>query len=38
MRKLIAWAGAALFVIIVMAIVFRVAKVRQLVTGSAPAA
>lgn len=37
MRKIIGWAGAALFIVIVMAIVFRVGKVRQLVTGQTAA-
>jgi len=35
MRKLIPWAGAALFIVVVMAIVFRVGKLRTLVTGAA---
>lgn len=33
MRKLIAWAGAAIFIAIVVALIFRIPRVRALVTG-----
>jgi len=35
MKRLIAWGGAALFVIIVVAVVFRVSRLKALVTGMA---
>lgn len=38
MSKIVGWLGAALFIVIVLAIVFRVGKLKQLVTGQAPAA
>lgn len=38
MKKLVAWLGAALFIVVVMAIVFRVSMIRNLVTGTTPAA
>lgn len=37
MRKLVAWLGAALFIAVVMAIIFRVGKLRSIVTGQAAA-
>lgn len=38
MRKLIAWGGAALFIALVVALIFRMPKIRGLVTGATPAA
>lgn len=38
MRKIIGWLGAAIFIALVVAVIFRVGKVRTIVTGQAPAA
>lgn len=37
MRKLVAWLGAAVFIAVVVAIIFRVGKLRTVVTGQAAA-